>query len=634
MTVRDLQDILNMEAVSLQSQPLPASTYEALQQSAERTPRAKALSFFLEADNYKKTWSWTYRELFADITRSANAFHSLGVAPDDVIAFVLPNLPETHFTIWGAEATGIAMAVNPLLEGTQIAELVRSARAKVLVTVAPTPGVDLWPKLREQLRAMPEVRTIVWVNMSPYVGFKGPVLRYLAMHERHSIRNVTVVDLRTLMKQQPDDRLLSGREIRPTEPSSYFCTGGTTGMPKIAVRTHGSEVFDAWAVQRVFEDSAQTTQRTIFCGLPLFHVNGQLVTGLMSWMRGDHVLIGTPQGYRGPNLVKKFWEIVAHFRINLFSGVPTLYASLLEQDVGKQDISSLEYAICGAAPMPVELFRRFEDKTGIRIIEGYGLTEGACVSSLNPPDGERRIGSIGIRLPWQTMKAVILDEQGNYQRDAATDETGVIVIRGPNVFAGYLSASHNKGLWVLIDGEQWLNTGDMGRQDEQGYFWLTGRKKELIIRGGHNIDPKQIEEPLHQHPAIAMAAAVGMPDAHAGELPVAYVQLKPGVSVSEQELLEFLDQQISERAARPKHIRVIDSMPVTPVGKIFKPALQMKEIEGVVRRESKKLGLALEAVQVHQDRKRGLVAHIKLNVDDTRLKQNLGKYTFCVDWAV
>jgi fatty-acyl-CoA synthase len=634
MPIRRLDDIRALEAQSLDPAALPASTYDALHEAARRTPSATALSFFLDADRFDRAHRWTYDELFADITRAANAFHALGVTQDDVVAFVLPNLPETHFTIWGGEAAGIAMAVNPLLEGPQIAELVRTARAKVLVTVAPTPGVDLWPKLKAQLRQMPDVRTVVWVNMAPYVGVKGPVLRYLAMHERHSVRNLSIVDLGSLMKRQPADRLVSGRVIRAEEPSSYFCTGGTTGLPKIAVRTHGSEVFDAWAVNRVMEGEGAERTRTIFCGLPLFHVNGQLVTGLMSWMRGDHVVLGTPQGYRGKNLIPRFWEIVAHYRINLFSGVPTLYAALLQQPHDRLDISSLEFAICGAAPMPVELFRAFEASTGVRILEGYGLTEGACVSSINPPHGESRIGSIGLPLPWQAMKAVLLDEDGQYVRDAAPDEVGVLVIRGPNVFAGYLNPLHNRGLWVEMGGERWLNTGDLGRQDGDGYFWLTGRKKELIIRGGHNIDPKMIEEPLHAHPAVAMAAAVGMPDAYAGELPVAYVQLKPGLQADEAELLEFLSARIAERAALPKTIRFLDAMPVTAVGKIFKPTLQMREIEGVIRRECEALGVEPVTLEVFQDSRRGLVARVAVSGEATSaLREVLGGYAFAVEWV-
>src|SRR5208282_945693 len=209
------------------------------------------------------------------------------------------------------------------------------------------------------------------------------------------------------------------------------------------------------------------------------------------------------------------------YRVTMFSGVPTLYAALMQTPVGDSDISSLRFAICGAAPMPAALIPAFEAKTGVKILEGYGLTEGGCVSSVNPVAGERHAGSIGLPIPYQRMEDV--------------DEVGVIAISGPNVFKGYLDPRHNAGVFIDIDGERWLNTGDLGRRDPDGYFWLTGRKKELIIRGGHNIDPRLIEEALHKHPAVAAAAAIGSPDTHAGEVPVAYVQVKTGASVTEQE---------------------------------------------------------------------------------------------------
>ncbi len=328
--------------------------------------------------------------------------------------------------------------------------------------------------------------------------------------------------------------------------------------------------------------------KTILCGLPLFHVNGQLVTGLAPWSKGAHVVMATPQGYRGEGVLANFWALVEHFRVNFFSGVPTVYAALLQSPIGTHDIGSLEGAICGAAPMPVQLFHDFQAGTGVRILEGYGLTEGACASSLTPFDVPPRIGSIGLRFPYQDMRALILDADNRWVRDAAADEIGVIAIRGPNVFAGYLDPDHDKGLWIERDGERWLNTGDLGRQDIDGYFWLTGRRKELIIRGGHNIDPKLIEDALQAHPSVALVAAVGAPDAHAGELPVAWVQLKPGADVSEADPLAHAARAIPKKAAVPKRVRIAASLPTNAVGKLFKPALVEREIEEAVRAEAER----------------------------------------------
>lgn len=631
MAVRNLADIDTIERVDLQDRELPASTYAALHNQAQQTPDSSALRFFLDGQDFTHTHDWNYAELFGEITRAANALHDLGVGPTDVVAFVLPNLPETHFTIWGGEATGIVMAINPLLEAQQIADLLRAASAKVVVTLAPTPGIDLWPKLASQLATLPSVQQVLWVSMERYVSpLKALALRWIALREKRKYRNLQIADLRDLLKHQPDTHLKSNRQIRPDDCSSYFCTGGTTGLPKIAARTHGSEVFNAWAMAESMQP--RPAGQVIFCGLPLFHVNGQLVTGLMPWTRGDQVILGTPQGYRGTGVITNFWGMVEHFKINFFSGVPTVYSALLQQPLLQRDLSSLSAALCGAAPMPVELFKEFESKIGVRILEGYGLTEGACVSSCNPLDGDRRIGSIGLRLPYQQMRAVILDDDGAYSRRAESNEVGAIAIYGPNVFAGYLEASHNDGLWIEIEGHRWLNTGDLGREDEDGYFWLTGRKKELIIRGGHNIDPKQIEEALQAHPSVALVAAIGCPDAHAGEVPVAYVQLTPGTQCSAEVLLAFAIEKIAERAAVPKRIEIIDVLPITPVGKIFKPALQQREIAKVVHQEAINCGAVNTAVSVVQDAQRGLVAQVHVEVKREELTRALGRYSFAVEW--
>ncbi|WP_233809267.1 acyl-CoA synthetase [Paraburkholderia sp. HP33-1] len=631
MAVRNIHDIEAIEAVPLSQHSLPPGTFQVFEAQAARRPTERALSFFLDVEDIARPFTWTFSELYADICRTANVFGSLGVTSRDVVAFVLPNLPETHFVIWGGEAAGIAMAINPLQDGAQIAELVDAARAKVLVCLAPTPGTDIWPKLAAQLDAMPSVETIVWVDLRPYVpAAKRAALALIEWRARRNVRGKRVVNLHRQMAKRPHDRLVRARDILPDDPSSYFCTGGTTGRPKIAVRTHGAEVFDAWAAGEVqARDYAGTT---IFCGLPLFHVNGQLVTGLMSWMRGFHVVLGTPQGYRGKDVIARFWDIVEAFEVNVFSGVPTLFAALLQQPVGARKITSLQFAACGAAPMPAELARSFEKVTGIRIVEGYGLTEGACVSSLNPLDGECRIGSIGLRLPYQQMSAVILDDSGAYLRHAAVDEVGVIAIHGPNVFRGYLDALHNVGLWIDIEGTRWLNTGDLGRCDADGYFWLVGRKKELIIRGGHNIDPRTIEDALLQHPAVALAAAVGRPDAHAGEIPVVYVQLKDTASASADDLLQFAARNIGERAAVPRYVRILRAVPVTAVGKIFKPALLEWEIESVVRTCADELGVTLDRLTVVQDKRRGYVVRIGASGSAPVLAAALGKYAFAVDW--
>jgi len=619
MTIRSLSDIETMEATPLAARNLPTSTYVAIASAATRTPDAKALTYIPEAKRFERSFTWTYSELLAEITRAANAFHAFGVTSQNPVAYVMPNLPETHFTIWGGEAAGVAMAINPLLEPAQIAHLLRTVRARVLVTVAPN-SADAWDSMLGSLANLPDLKVVALAEPGQY---REGAARDLPTAPGRDFR---IVRLSDAMAEQPADRLLIDRALKPDDVSSQFCTGGTTGLPKIAIRTHRAEVFDAWAVGRML--GAKAGQRTFFCGLPLFHVNAQLVTGLLPWMNGDHVVIGTPDGYRSKDLMAGFWDIVAHYRVSLFSGVPTIYATLLEMPTEGKDLSSLEFAICGAAPMPATLIEAFETRTGVKILEGYGLTEGTCVSSVNPPAGQRIPGSIGLRLPYQAMQAIIVDDHGRYARTADVDEVGLIVIRGPNVFRGYLEEGQNAAAWIEINGERWLNTGDLGAQDQRGYFRLAGRRKELIIRAGHNIDPKVIEDALCRHPAVDLAAAIGRPDGYAGEIPVAYVQLKPGSHASGEELLSFASGLIPERAALPKRVCVLAKLPVTVIGKISKPALQLMEIESVVREEARKLRAEIEEIAIEPQSNGGPVVTIRMTGDQSAFVRALSRYTF------
>jgi fatty-acyl-CoA synthase len=629
MPIADLAAVMDIERVPLSERKIPATTYEMLKSGTALAPGSPALSFFAEVRRFKKATVWTHRELFRRITQAGNLFRRLGVERGDAVAFVLPNLPETHFTIWGGEAAGIAFAISPLLETEQIAALLKAVEPKLLVTLAPMPGADLWQKVTAAARGLSRLRAVLAVDMVPYVSApKKLALRVLASRGRTAL-HVPVLDFRRELRKERGDAL-SFEAPKPDDVSSYFCTGGTTGSPKIARRTQFSEAFDAWAM-RCYSEGRFGPGKTIFCGLPLFHVNGQLVTGLAPWATGTHVVMGTPKGYRGEGVIQNFWRLVEYFRINMFSGVPTVYSALLQVPIAGRNIGSLELGYCGAAPMPVQLFKSFQDRTGVRIVEAYGLTEGACASSANPTDAPPRIGSVGLRLPYQDMRPLILDGENRYLRDAGTGEIGVIAIRGPNVFAGYLDPAHNKGIWIERQGDVWLNTGDLGRQDVDGYFWLTGRKKELIIRSGHNIDPMLIEEPLHRHPGVALVAAIGRPDPHAGEVPVAYVQLKSGDKTSPAELLEFAMQNIPERAAWPKAIRVVENLPTTNVGKIFKPRLQELEMEDVVRAEAAAANAAVGKIAFRQDPARGLMASVQVSRGQAELNESLAKYAFAFE---
>ncbi|WKC37904.1 acyl-CoA synthetase [Ectopseudomonas chengduensis] len=612
--IRTLQDIEQIESTPLSDRDLPSSTFELIRRTAQTSPEAAALSFILQGTGEETPLRLNYAELLGKITQTANAFHRLGLRPGKAVSFLLPNLPQTHYTIWGGEAAGIVNAINPLLDPEHIAELIHASNSELLVTLAPFPGTELWDKVDALRDQLPELKAILCVDMANLL----PEPQRSALKAQRGLLPEGVLDFDETIAACPADHLESGRVITADDIASYFHTGGTTGTPKLAPHSHGNEVAMAYSMNLVTRFGVGDVT---LCGLPLFHVNGVIVTGLTAFIGGAEVLLATPQGYRNTTLISNFWKVIARHKVSFFSGVPTIYAGLLQIPSEGHDLSSLKYALCGAAPMPVELIRQFEAKTGLTLLEGYGLTEGTCGSCANPPAGERRPGSIGLPMPYCEVRIKVLDEQGRYLRDAAQDEIGNLCIRGATVFKGYLQASKNAGIWV--DGD-WFNTGDLGRVDADGYIWLTGRSKDLIIRGGHNIDPQMIEEALHKHPAVAMAAAVGKPDEKAGELPVVYVQLKPGAQTSENELLEHAAAHIPERAAVPKDAWIIDAIPLTAVGKTFKPALRFDAIARVYQAAVDELHPDVR-VEVLVDDKAGQLAHIHLPNQDQALAANIAE---------
>lgn len=610
--VATLADVEAIEAVPLAARNLPASTYEAIARSAAARPDQLALQFFLRAAQYKKAARYTYREFIGRIHQTANLFTSLGVGPGDAVSYILPNLPQTYFSLIGGEAVGIVNPINPLLEPETLADIMRAAETKVLVTLAPFPTTDIWQKVAGIVDQVPSLVAILQVDLAQYLGaIEKLAVRLLRLRQPAPTVRVRVLNFDKAAAAQPADRLLSGRAFKPDDIAAYFHTGGTTGTPKLAMHTHFNEVYDAWVSSLV---TGALPEEIIFCGLPLFHNFGAIATGIGAWILGSTVILGTPQGYRGEGLIPKFWEILAYYQCQTFNAVPTLLTELLRVPREGHDLSRLNGVLCGAAPLPVELFRQFRAALGVPVLEGYGLTEATSVCSINPREGEQRVGSVGYRLPYQEMRSAVI-EGGRFVRFCQPEEVGVVVVRGPNVFPGYREAQHNRNIFVDSDDGRglWLNTGDLGRQDVDGYFWLTGRQKELIIRGGHNIDPKQIEEPLHEHPAVALVAAVGRPDPRVGELPVAYVQLKPGASATPEELSAFAAERIGERAAWPKEIRIVSELPLTAVGKIFKPTLVYEQVrEAYTSAVAGVSGVAAVQTRVGGDRRLGILARVQI----------------------
>jgi long-chain acyl-CoA synthetase len=300
--------------------------------------------------------------------------------------------------------------------------------------------------------------------------------------------------------------------------------------------------------------------------LPLFHVNAQIVTVMTPLSAGSSCIL-TP-GFSA----QTHWETVAKYKASTFSAVPTVLSILLKMPHENLDLSSLKFVVCGAAPLPMEVFREFEATFNCKIVEGYGLTEGTCVSSINPlpteSEDRRKIGSIGLPIPGNKMK--IVNEKGI---DLPPNTKGEILVKGDNVMKKYFK-NPEANIQTLKNG--WLYTGDIGHMDEDGFFFITDRKKDMIIRGGENIYPREIEEVLYSHPDVSLATVIGVKDKVYGELPKAFIVLKEGKSTSSEEIIEYCKKNLANFKV-PKYIEFKEDLPKTPTGKIMKQPLREEE---------------------------------------------------------
>ena len=574
--LRSATDVTAFEATPYAERIAALSTYEALQRGAARDPGAAAIQFLLKADPEETPRTISYAQFIARVTQSANLFNALGVGTNDVVSLLLPLLPQSFFALFGAQAAGIANPVNPLLSADQIAEILRAANTKVLVVLGPLPGSDIWDKVQRIKGELPNLKAIVVVH---------------GVAEADPAHPHTVHSYDALIDTYPADHLTSGRRIAADETAGYFHTGGTTGTPKLVRHTHGNQVYQAWAMGLMLPMAG----RSLLFGLPLFHVGGALTQGLAPLCAGATLVVVAPSGWREPNAIRNVWRLVERYRPAVFGGVPTVLAAALNVPVAGADISSIQCASGGGSAIPVAVGKAYVALLDKPVLEVYGMTETSSVHTMNYAGWPQRLGSAGHAVPYSRVRIVKVDGEGRCLGDCAVNEIGVVAMAGPGVFSGYLSEQHNRGAFIEPG---WVNSGDLGRIDEEGGLWLTGRAKDLIIRGGHNIDPLAIEEVFFQHPAVALAAVVGEPDAYAGELPVAFVQLKPGMPIDADALLAFVRERTPERAAVPVHLYFVDTIALTAVGKVFKPALRWDATQRAVSRMLAGLAPAGAAINV------------------------------------
>ncbi len=551
--------------------PAPESTYQLLLDAARTWPDRIATQWIPGPADYTRCLDWTYAELAGTVTRIANALTALGVRRGDAVTLSSPSTSMLYAATLAAQAVGIAAPVNPALSSERIAKLIGRTRSRVLVAAGPELDPQLWQRLLEMARqegmtAVLALRPDGADGTPPALGVAGDAPSGASPDGRGPV----VAYLDEVIAGQPSGHLAGADLPAAPDLAAFVHTGGTTGAPKVAAHTHASQLACG---QGIALSSGLDAGEGVLGGLPLFHVNALIVTGIAPMFSGARVVWPGPAGYRDKALYARFWKIIEHYRIAAMSAVPTVYGTLAQVPVDA-DIAALRMPIVGAAPLPGSVREDFTAHTGRRLLEGYGLTEATCATTWTRP-GEECPGSVGRVLPGQQIKAVTIGDDGSWT-DCGPGETGVLVIGGPAVFAGYVTDPALGGPRVSRDGivrDGWLDTGDLGSVDADGFVYLTGRAKDLIIRGGHNIDPRVIEDALLAHPAVRAAVAVGRPDRHSGEIPVAYVVPAGPGRFDETSLLAWAATAIGEPAARPKRIHPVDAIPLTSVGKQFKPAL-------------------------------------------------------------
>ena len=555
--IQNAGDLARIEAMPYESFMAHEHVYDALVQTAARFPNRKALTYIQDADLGTAPLTWTFEALLSDIRRTANLFASLVPGEEPRIAMLLPAIPEAYLTLWGGETAGVVCPINYLLDAAHVAQLVRASGANLLVCLGPNPELDIWSRAAKLKEVCPGLRHILAVGSD-------------AEHQ----------DFGQAMRQMQGDTLLQPVVRGRDRLAAFFHTGGTTGAPKLAQHTHRNQLHSAWSAAQLY---AMTENDVILNGFPLFHVAGSFVYGLSALLSGAEVVLPTLLGLRNTRFVAQYWAFVERHGVSLLAAVPTVIATLLDVDMEGGCPDSVRALLTGGSPLPNELAHGFERRFGIPVRNILGMTECAGVVSIEPFLSPRTLGSCGLPLPFTEVKAV--SSEG---RDCAPAESGILRLRGPNVGPGYTDADRNAGTFTE-DG--WLITGDIGHVDEERRVFVTGRAKDVIIRSSHNIDPQVIEEALLQHPDVMLAAAVGEPDEYAGELPVAFVSLKAGAKVGIAELLAFANARIPERPAYPRRIEVLAAIPVTAVGKVYKPRLRAMAFERVLNDRLGQAGL-------------------------------------------
>lgn len=528
-----------------------------LERSAEKFPNNMALLF----QGYKVT----YRELNDMVNRFAICLSDFGVKKGDSVAILLPNLIPCVASYYAIMRIGaIAVMNNPLYSDRELEHQFNDSGSKVLITL------DLLADRMVALRPKTKIQQIVYTSIGDYLPFPKNFLFPLVGKKKGLAKDVRPADdlykwKDVLKKYYPNP---PGIELGFDDVAMYQYTGGTTGVSKGVMLTHANlskQVQHVAAWFPTFEEGKEI----MLGALPFFHVFGlSTAMNLSIYLGWGHILIPKPQP-------EPLLEAISKFRPTFAPLVPTMYIGMLnDPKIKESDLTSIKGCFSGSAPLPVEVIREFEEKTGAVIVEGFGLTETTPVTHINPFNPEKRkIGSIGLPLPDTECRIVDLEDGIS---DVPFGESGELLMRGPQVMQGYWNMPEETAKTLTEDG--WLYTGDIAKMDEDGYFYIVDRKKDMIISGGYNVYPRDIDEVFFEHPKVQEACTIGIPHPSRGEAAKVFIVLREGETATEEEFLEYCKDKLA-KYKWPTDIEFRDELPKTNVGKVLRKDLRAEEME-------------------------------------------------------
>jgi long-chain acyl-CoA synthetase len=502
----------------------------------------------------------TYRDLQEAANRFANALIALGVQRGDRVAILFPNSPQFIVSYFGAlKAGAVVTCFNPIYTEHEIERQLNDCGAETVVTMTK------WYPTIKKVQPNTRVTRVIATNIKDYFHPIAAQLFTLAKEEKEGFRvTLDPKDYSFKMMLQNASPAMPTVELDPDDIALLQYTGGTTGVPKGAVLTHRNLVSNCLQSAAWFTTARDGKEVTLAI-IPFFHMYGMMIAMLITLYKASALVL-----FPRFDLEQSFMAI-DKYKPTIFPGVPAIYIQFINSpDVDKHDLHSISTCLSGAAPLPQEVQTGFEMLSGGRLVEGYGMTESSPLTHANPINGERRTGSIGVPVP--STDARIVNPE-NPDEVLPPGSVGELAIKGPQVFQGYWNRPE-ESIQTLRNG--WLITGDIARMDDDGFFYIVERKKDMIIIGGYKIFPRDIEEELFKYPKVKDACVIGLPHPKMGEIPKAYIVLKDGESCTEQEIIDYMTGTVAEYKV-PRQIEFRDALPKTIIGKVLKRQLAEEE---------------------------------------------------------